>query len=248
MSEPDQRYSPPRAPLGIPDAPRGGSIEATLAGQGKLDFGAVLGEAWERLGGSKRIILGGFIVAYIALFALIWILQSALGISEEPTATGFFMQFVFQIVVTALMYPFFAGVMVVALRHVCGQTISFDMLFGQFDKLVPLLITGLLQSVLVTIGFLLLLLPGIYLSFAYLLAFPLVIDRGMSPWQALETSRKLVTKHWFTVFFIVLTVTILAGISALPLLIGLIWTVPWTALTFAIIYRELAGVSTLAGR
>ena len=34
---------------------------------------------------------------------------------------------------------------------------------------------------------------------AYLLAIPLVVERGLSPWQALEASRKAITQHWFKV-------------------------------------------------
>lgn len=39
-----------------------------------------------------------------------------------------------------------------------------------------------------------LVLPGIYLAVSYQLSLPLVADKGLGPWEAMETSRKIVSK------------------------------------------------------
>ena len=73
---------------------------------------------------------------------------------------------------------------------------------------------------------LLLLIPGIYLSIAYRLAIPLVVERGLSPWQALEASRKAISQHWFKVFGLFFVLMLIMLLSMIPLGIGLIWTLP----------------------
>ena len=101
--------------------------------------------------------------------------------------------------------------------------------------------TYVLMMVLIVIGFFLLVIPGIYLSIAYSMAMLLVIDKKMSPWQALETSRKAVTKKWFSFFGLYLCIGLILVVSAIPLLIGWIWTIPLAIISTGMVYRNLFG-------
>jgi hypothetical protein len=248
MSEHSNPYQAPNADVQRVDEPDlGGSIEATLAGQGQLAIGATMGEAWERTNGSKAIIFGGFLLTYAVLLALQYVVGLVVPMAPEdgtfdlPTfATGSLAS----LAVTFLGYPMFAGVFLAGARHAAGLPIRFADLFSQYQRLPTFMLVSVLQVLLITVGFVLLVLPGLYLSVAYLLAFPLVADRGMGAWEAMETSRKLVTKHWFTVFFLLLLVGVLTGLSAIFLLIPLVWTLPWTILCMGIVYRNLAGIAT----
>jgi hypothetical protein len=42
--------------------------------------------------------------------------------------------------------------------------------------------------------------PGVYLQVAWIFGLPLVADRGMGFWEALGSSRRAVTGHWFKIF------------------------------------------------
>jgi uncharacterized membrane protein len=55
---------------------------------------------------------------------------------------------------------------------------------------------------------------------------PLVIDRRMNFWDAMELSRKMVCKHWFIVFafLIVYGLVVVAGLIACC--IGILVTIP----------------------
>jgi len=55
----------------------------------------------------------------------------------------------------------------------------------------------------------------------------------------METSRKSVTHRWWKVLGLSLVVGILTGVSALGLLIPLIWTIPWMMMTLAVLYRRI---------
>ena len=63
----------------------------------------------------------------------------------------------------------------------------------------------------VLVGFILLILPGIYLIIAWFLGFYLLIDKGMGPMQALGKSRELVHKLGFWKVFVIVFVLYLAG-------------------------------------
>jgi uncharacterized membrane protein len=77
---------------------------------------------------------------------------------------------------------------------------------------------------------------------AYILAIPLVVERKLSPWQALETSRKAITQHWFKVFGLFLVLGVIVLVSAIPLGIGLVWTLPMAIIAIGVLYRTIFGV------
>lgn len=72
----------------------------------------------------------------------------------------------------------------------------------------------------------------------------LVVDRDTGVWQAMETSRKLVTRHWFKVFFLGIVVILVLIGSGFLIGIPYIWTLPWAVLCLAVVYRNLGGVRT----
>jgi uncharacterized membrane protein len=69
-----------------------------------------------------------------------------------------------------------------------------------------------------------------------------VVERGLSPWQALETSRKAISQHWFKVFGLFLLLGIIMGLSMIPVGIGLIWTIPLFIISMGVLYRTIFGV------
>jgi uncharacterized membrane protein len=72
------------------------------------------------------------------------------------------------------------------------------------------------------------------------------VDKGLSPWQALEASRKAITPRWFAVFGMLLLLGLLFVLGAIPLLIGLIWITPLYLIALGILYRNIFGVSSVA--
>ena len=98
------------------------------------------------------------------------------------------------------------------------------------------------MSILIALGFMLLIIPGIYLSIAYMFALPLIVEKNMDFWQAMETSRKAVTQHWFKLFFTGVLMVIIYLISTIPLGLGLIWTIPMFVALHGVLYRRIFGI------
>lgn len=219
----------------------------------------LLGEAWRKTKGTKGLIWGGFFVyvgimigAQIALYLLTLVLGlgafglAALGGGEGAAvagAAGILLITLFSSLVTlALSYPFMAGFNMIGIRQAAGQPLRFAELFSHFNRTLPLLGAGILMSVALVIGYLLFVLPGIYLSFALVLTIPLVVERKLSPWQAMRVSCQAINKHWFKVFFLFLAMSILLWISMLPLGLGLIWTLPMFIVMMGVLYNRIFGV------
>jgi len=80
--------------------------------------------------------------------------------------------------------------------------------------------------VLAVVGFFVLLLPVVYLSTVWMFSLALVIDKGLGFWQALETSRKVVNKHWFMVFALLIVIGLINAVGMLLCCVGLFLSFP----------------------
>ena len=92
---------------------------------------------------------------------------------------------------------------------------------------------------LVWIGFVLLILPGIYLAVGYAFVIPLVVDRGMPVWEAMELSRTTVHRQWFQTFGLLFAAGALILLSALALGVGLVLTLPLCTAAIMFAYEDL---------
>lgn len=228
------------------------TIEDAINGNYTLDFSDVLSEAWATTKGIKRYILGSFILIYILVMAVMLVVGGIFGgllMGSEPASAHpmvfIVSQLVTQLVFTAIMIPLMAGIFMMCLTHLKGEQVTFGLLFGYTHKFLPLLGAAILMNIMVTLGFVLLIIPGIYLMIAYLLAIPLVIDKDLGPWEALEVSRKAITKNWFTFFGLYIVMTLILFLSLIPFGLGIIWTLPMFAMMVAVLYRNLFGISSV---
>ena len=97
----------------------------------------------------------------------------------------------------------------------------------------------MLVTLFTYLGLLALIIPGIYLAVCYELTIQLVGDQNLSAADAMKTSRKAIAHKWWAVFGLGLLVGLLTALSALALLIPLIWTIPWMMMTTGVLYRRI---------
>ena len=238
--EPPNPYAPPQAELDVPapaPALAPANLEGAMAGHYHFTIGEVMDEAWHHVKGMKASFWGAMIV-----FGVISVVVNRLtgGVFAMVVGTPrLLVRMFFQAVVGALMAPVSVGLTMMCVRRALGAPISFATAFSYYGKSLPVVGCALLTVVLTWAGLVLLILPGIYLMVAYTFALPLICDQGLSPWQALQTSRRAVNHKWFSVAGVILLASVLTLVSALGLLIPLIWTVPWLGMTSAVVYRRI---------
>jgi hypothetical protein len=220
-----------------------GSVEKALAGDYQLKPVELLTNAWDKLQGLKTTYWLATIV-YLVIYVLVtFLLAMVVGQSVDPITGEFsFVAFIAEMSVGLIMAPMGAGLFMIALKFSVGAEIEVGELFKHYDKIVPLFITYVLVYLLVALGLLLLIIPGIYLIIAFAMAVPLVVEKNMQPWEALTTSRKAITPKWFAMLGFALLALLVIVVAAIPLGIGLIWAVPLVMLAAANLYRDMFGI------
>ncbi len=244
MSNENNHYEAPESNLVTPTTGEWGSVERGVIGDYQLSIGQVFSDAWELTKGVKGTFWLAFIVYLLIVMAVGFSLGFVFGVLGMGAQAAVLQSVVMQVAVTLVSYPLMAGIMLIGVYRSVGEPISIHLLFNNWSKTVPLFVCYLIMMVLITIGFLLFVLPGIYLTFAYMLAMPLIVEKGLGPWEALEASRKAISKRWFSVFFIFIILMFVMSISAIPLGIGLIWTVPLSVMVMSVMYRNIFGVNS----
>lgn len=222
-----------------------GSLESGRAGNYPLSIGDVISEAWKRIDGKKGTIWTALAMYMVVLFLISLVLGLVFGTPPPPpegmadsTSPGELIQ---QLVVALLVTPIWVGIVFLGVAIASDRPAKPASIFSWYDRMVKLFITYFLMWLMIVLGTLLLVLPGLYLAVAYQMALPLVADKGLGPWEAMETSRKALTHKWFT-FFGLWIVAGLATVASMVLLgIPLIWVLPTTVVGLGIVYRNIFG-------
>jgi hypothetical protein len=140
--------------------------------------------------------------------------------------------------------PLWAGQYVVAFKRLRGQRTEFADFFRGFNTFLPVLLAGILTAIFVAVGTVLLIIPGVYLAVAYVFNFPLIVDRKIDFWQAMELSRRVVTRHWFSIFGFLLLLLLINVAGALLFGVGLLVSVPVTFCAVAAAYDAVFGIES----
>jgi uncharacterized membrane protein len=146
-----------------------------------------------------------------------------------------------EIIVTLILFPLGVGLGLLGIRRAAGKETPVSTLWEPYSQAIPLIVMFILMAVLIVAGFLLLILPGIYLSIAYSFAPYLIVEKNMGVWEALETSRKAITAYWWRYFGLMLVALLLVIIGLIPVFIGLIWVVPIIAIATGEVFGKTFG-------
>lgn len=139
--------------------------------------------------------------------------------------------------------PLFGGLFWYLLRKIrrqpAGINDAFAGFYGFTTPFLQLLLGAIITGMLAALGLLACLLPGIYLLVAWQLALPLIQDRKLSFWDAMEVSRKVITADWWSAFVFALACVGLNLAGALCCGLGVFITWPWTMIAVAYLYEDL---------
>ncbi|MFW6227696.1 MAG: hypothetical protein ACOC31_06285 [Bacteroidota bacterium] len=176
----------------------------------------------------------GMLVGY-TLLAAITLVASAFSVGMIPVA-GIFLNSTIQLCILS-------GFFVVGKKIIYGESYEFNDFFKGFQFFIPFLLGRSVGLALIFLGLLILIIPGIYLGIAYTWMPLLIMFGGKEFWPALEDSRRIITKRWFTIFGFMLVIFLLNLAGALLLGIGLLITVPVSQLAILIAYDEVIGIN-----
>ncbi|MBI4324029.1 MAG: DUF4339 domain-containing protein [Chloroflexi bacterium] len=218
-----------------------------------LDIGRCLSRSWELLKEHFWLLAGATALAVLAVA----ILNELISLFTRPAMTALFRR---EITARSVLIVFAgstlgsiiytlvsAGLCLLLLKLIRGQPARVvDASAGFGSAAGQLVLAGLVTSVLTTLGFLACLLPGLYLSIAWVFTVPVIIDRKIGFWAAMELSRKVVTQHWWLVFCLVVVVGVITFIGLLACCIGLLASMPLALGALLYAYEDIFGASTTA--
>lgn len=195
--------------------------EALVAGSGKTSVTSCYERSWTLLKANFLPMIGTTVLVYICSMVMGFI--PILGIFLSVALNGVFA----------------AGLFSYYLKRIRGQPATVGDAFAGFGpSFAALMIASILVTVLEAIGFVLLILPGIYLAVAYAFTFALAIDKNIGFWEAMETSRKVITKQWWTMLGLILLGALFALVGIAALLVGIFVAAPLVVGAMAYAYED----------
>ncbi len=135
--------------------------------------------------------------------------------------------------------PLFLGVVRLNQRILRGEPADANALFSGFSEFGPALGLALVSGVLTAIGYLLCILPGLYLAVAWAASWHLLADGRGSFWDCMEISRRAVTAHWGWALLLILVAHVVGWVGVLACGIGLLLTLPFAILVITAAFDRL---------
>ncbi|MDP8263350.1 MAG: hypothetical protein P9M13_08610 [Candidatus Ancaeobacter aquaticus] len=127
----------------------------------------------------------------------------------------------------------------IALGMCDGVKVSFGELLSCGSLFINYAAASIVFMILVTIGFILLIVPGIIVAIACMFFTYLIVDKNMGPIESLKKSAAITKGARFDLFVFIIVLGIINIIGALCLGIGLFVTAPTTMVAMAYVYRQL---------
>lgn len=236
----------------------GGNIESALKGDYQIDVKTILTEAWEQTLKSRLAINLGLLFSLLLGMLVSFIVSNYLGgievVIADPKAS-----MILNLIVTVAVWPFVGGIEMMGVQHAIGMKTHAKMIFSFLSRASWVVLCALFTSILISIGFQLFVLPGIFLAVTLSLTIPLVIEKKMTPMKAIILSIQTLRFKFFAIlylyFILLLSLVVLfmplafllessfAPLGVMILLIGVSFLAPLFYNVKGILYREIFGIS-----
>ncbi len=194
--------------------------EIKISHSSEINIGKWINEGWD------------FVMAHFAEFLILSLLYSIIIILASSTIL---IKFLFA-------GPLKVGIFFIIFNRMRGKSFNIGDIVTGFNYFIPAVLADILITVFAAFGYFFLIIPGIIISAVYMFTFPLILEKKMDFWQAMETSRKVVSKNLFelSVFMLVLHVFLLIGV--ILLFVGVLVAVPIVFAAIAAAYRDIFGL------
>jgi len=179
----------------------------------EVNIGSCIGRAWDLFMADFWPVLG--------VSALMLLIVGTIGIIAGPLLGGLFWYY---------------------LKKIRGEPAQIGDAFAGFSQsFLQLFLGALVASLLTSVGLIACILPGIYLAVAWKLTLPIIIDKRLGFWDAMEVSRKVLTRCWWSVFLFLIVCMLINLCGVLLCGIGVFFTWPLTMLAITFLYEDLFG-------
>jgi uncharacterized membrane protein len=177
----------------------------------------------------KPLLIIGAVGAFFAL------LQQALSRSSGSAGLNGLLILVLQVLQVGVTLAYIR----IALKLHDGQAVDLARGWDLLSDFFSFLLTSLLQGLIVAVGFILLIVPGIVWALKFGFAGFVVVDEKLDPFAALRESNRLAEGVKWHLFGFALLVVGINLLGAVALGIGLLVAIPTTLIATAHVFRRL---------
>jgi uncharacterized membrane protein len=208
-----------------------------------LSVGHLWNRSWEtfkaNVGLSIGLMLGGYVL--VLLVSLIPAAPGMLLKSGFLTGLG-------QLVGSVASLVLSVGIMYAYLRLVRNDDPNFGHVLAPLQSFVRVLAAVVLMTVIVFVGFLLLVVPGVIVAIGLFPVYFAIVDRDEGAVDTLKYSWDLTNGHKWDLFLLFLATAGINILGSLACGIGVLVSIPVTMLMMAAAYDELTGGSAKAAK
>ena len=137
------------------------------------------------------------------------------------------------------------GLIKICLRFCDGEKGEFSDLFSCYPLFFNYLIGSILYWLIIMVGLILLIIPGIIWAIQFQYYSYLIIDRGLGPIDALKKSSEITKGVKWDLFVLSIVLGVINLLGLICLVVGLFATIPTTMVAIAFVYRKLLAQTEL---
>lgn len=179
---------------------------------------------------------------FVGLLVVIWLIQVIpTGFANFFKEKMVFIYVLLVIVAWVLQILVKMGTIKITLDILDKDSASLSTLFSFANLLVKFILGSILYGLIILGGLILLIVPGIIWAIKYQFFAYLIVDKNMSPMEAIKKSGEITAGKKGKLFLLGLLFALINIAGALCLLIGLFVTIPTTMVAMAYVYRKLMG-------
>ena len=138
--------------------------------------------------------------------------------------------------------PLTAGFYEGAWRIRSGMDTEVRDFFKAFDKFLPMFVIHIVVGLILILGFLLLILPGIFFTIIYLFSYLFVYFGDVPAGEALRLSRKTVSGNFGKIFLLCLALLGINLLGAAAFFVGLLLTIPFSYCVILVAFNRIIGI------
>jgi uncharacterized membrane protein len=179
---------------------------------------------------------------FFAGIALVAILPSIFfgAITDALENAVFFVRIGIDVISMIVFFFLSLGIRKITLDAYDSKKLKFSDIFSQKNLLVSVIGAGIIYFAIVSIGLIVLIIPGIFFFCRFFFFELAIVDKKLGAVDSLEESWKITRGNTFKIFFFLLIILGINILGILALFVGLLIAVPVSALSLTYAYRKLS--------
>lgn len=205
-----------------------------------FQIGDVLSAGWDGFKTHYGVLIPAFIIAAVVTIFVTAPLSIAAGLAEDNGFLFAIFSLLRGIAQSLLNAVFQLGFIAITLKIARGQTPEISDLFSNFDKLLTLFLVNVILGIAISLGFLMLIIPGIVIATLTCLAPWFVADRNLGVVESIMASYEATKGSFFNVLLFGIVGFVMIVIGSIPCGLGLLVVIPVLSVAATYIYLALA--------